>query len=103
MKGYLVLKSASYRIDEIHDYSKRTWGTAQAKKYITGLFNFFEDVANEKVVWKRIPASYEVDGFYGRYENHYVYWKVLDSGQVGITAILHDRMDQINRLQEDFS
>ena len=102
MTKFRVLRSASYRLDEIYDYTKKTWGVDQADKYINGLFDFFEEIATRKILWRQIPVSYEVDGFYARYEHHYVYWKLLSSNQVGITVILHEWIDQVSRLQEDF-
>ncbi len=48
-------------------------------------------------------AECAVDGFYFRYEKHFVYWKNLSSGVVGIVTILHERMHQIERFKEDFS
>lgn len=102
MNEFKILSSASFRIDEIYSYTASTWGSEQADKYLRNMFDFFQEIANQNVVWKKIPAHYLVDGFYNKYEQHFVYWKILDSKEVGITAILHERMDQINRLREDF-
>ncbi len=38
-----------------------------------------------------------------RYKKHFVYWKYLSSGDVGIVTVLHERMHQIERFKEDFS
>ncbi len=103
MTNFRVSRSASFRISEIYDYTERTWGSEQAEKYIREMFDFFQEIAAKEIVWKKIPAHYGVDGFYNRYEHHFVYWKILSSGEVGIAALLHDRMDQVNRLQEDFT
>lgn len=35
------------------------------------------------------------EGFYCRYERHYVYWRVLSDGAFGIVTLLHERMHQI--------
>lgn len=43
----------------------------------------------------------EVNGFYTRYEKHYIYWKALQSGQIGIVTVLHERTHQMERLRED--
>jgi toxin ParE1/3/4 len=49
-----------------------------------------------------VPAEFGVDGYFFRYERHFVYWRRLSDGDVGIVTILHERMHQIDRLREDF-
>ena len=49
-----------------------------------------------------IPAEFGVNGYFCRYERHYVYWKKLGNGDIGIVTILHERMHQIDRFRGDF-
>jgi len=37
-----------------------------------------------------------------RFERHFVYWKRLSNGDVGIVIVLQERMHQIARFKEDF-
>lgn len=69
--------------------------------YIRGLFTCFERIAAREFVSRAIPAEFGVDGFYCRYERHYVYWRRLNDGAVGIVTILHERMHQLDRFRED--
>ncbi len=101
MSAYRVSEGAGRRLDEIYVYSRETWGEAQAERYLRGLFQRFEDIAARRVPWRATPAEFGVDGFYGRYERHVVYWRVLSDGAVGIVTVLHERMHQIERLRED--
>jgi len=101
--SYRVLKAAGYRIDSIYTYTRDNWGEAQAQKYINGLFVCFENIAKHDVLWQPIPAAYEVSGYYTRYEKHFVYWRELSDGSVGITTILHERMNLGDRLVEDLA
>lgn len=101
MASYQVLNTASYRIDEIYLYSWDQWGEAQAKRYIQGLFDCFEKIAKREVLWRVIPAEYEVSGYYTHYEKHFVYWRELSDGSVGIATILHQSMSIGDRLLED--
>lgn len=103
VNSYRVLKSASYRIDEIYTYTRKNWGETQAQKYITGLFVCFEEIANHKLVWRPIPAAFEVSGYFTRYEKHYIYWREFSDGSIGIATILHERMNLGDRLAEDLS
>jgi len=101
MESYKVLKAASYRIDEIYLYSWDQWGEEQAKRYIQGLFDCFEKISKREVLWKVIPAEYEVSGYYTAYEKHFVYWREMSDGSIGITTVLHQRMSIGDRLLED--
>jgi toxin ParE1/3/4 len=42
-----------------------------------------------------------MDGYYCRYEHHYIYWRQFADGTVGIVTILHERMHQMDRFRED--
>ncbi len=49
-----------------------------------------------------IPAEFGMDGYFYRYQRHFVYWKRLADGDIGIVTILHQRMHQIERFRDDF-
>jgi len=53
------------------------------------------------VASKTVSAEFGVDGYYFRYERHFVYWRRLSNGDIGIVTILHERMHQIDRFGED--
>ncbi len=97
-----VQGSAALRIDEIYRFSRDRWGEAQADAYVRGLFEAFESIAAGGVASRPIPAEFEVDGFFFRYEKHFVYWKRLANGDMGIVTVLHERMHQVGRLLEEF-
>lgn len=101
MTGYRVQQAASRRIDDIYLYTRETWGHGPAEQYIRGLFARFEDIAARRVAWRDVPRELGVQGFYCRYERHYIYWRVLSDGAVGIVTVLHERMHQIDRFRQD--
>lgn len=98
---FLISAIAGQRLDEIFCYTSESWGDAQAETYIRNLFAFFTRVARREVLWRPIPVEFGIEGFYGRCEHHYVYWRRLGDGRVGIVTILHERMHQIRRFQDD--
>lgn len=102
MAKFVVQKAADHRLDGIYKYTLETWGQAQAETYIRGLFDCFHDIADRKRPWRQIPAEFAIDGYFTRYEHHFIYWKVLEDGRVGIVTVLHEKMHQIERFQEDF-
>ena len=101
MTAFRVSAIASRRLDEIFVYSLDTWGQEQAEIYIRGLFACFDRIARRELLWRTIPAEFGVDGHYCRHEHHYVYWRLLADGDVGIVTILHERMHQMDRFRED--
>lgn len=103
MPPVLVQEAAALRIDEIFRYTRDRWGEAQAERYITGLFDAFARIASHGVLSRPVPAEFGVGGFYFRYEKHFVYWKRLSGGDIGIVTVLHERMHQTGRFQDDSS
>jgi len=97
-----VQEAASVRLDEIYRYTRDRWGDAQAETYITGLFVAFKGIETRGVVSRPVPAEFGVDGYFFRYERHFVYWRRLSNGDIGIVTILHERMHQMDRFKEDF-
>ncbi len=93
MAAIRVQEAASYRLDEIYRYTQDHWGTEQADRYITGLFAAFEMIDTHAVVSKPVPAEFGVEGYFFRYERHFVYWRRLSNGDIGIVTILHEWID----------
>ena len=102
MTAFRVQRGAGNRLDEIYVYTRDQWGEAQAQGYIEGLFARFDAIAAREFPWRPIPAEFGVSGFVCKYEHHFIYWKMLDDGTVGIVTILHERMHQIERFKDDF-
>jgi toxin ParE1/3/4 len=99
--SFKVQDGAGHRLDQIFVHIRDTWGEAQAQRYIRGLFEQFEAIAARRFPWRPIPAQFGVDGYVCRYEKHFIYWKLLADGGVGVVTVLHERMHQIDRLRED--
>ena len=102
MPAVTVQAAASHRLDEIYRYTRDQWGPEQAERYIIGMFEAFEKIAAHGVASRPIPAEFGVDGYVFRYERHFIYWRTLSHGGVGIVTILHERMHQIERFKDDF-
>jgi len=48
-----------------------------------------------------VPAEVGVEGCVFRHERHFVYWRRLAGGDVGLVTVLHQRMPQIDRFRDD--
>ena len=102
MAAVRIQEAASHRLDEIYRFTRDRWGVEQADRYITGLFEAFDAIEPRGVMSKPIPAEFGVDGYFFRYQRHFVYWRNLSNGDIGIVTILHERMHQIDRFRENF-
>jgi len=100
---FLVQEAASFRLDQIYCYTRDKWGDKQAEAYICGLFTAFQNIAEQKILSRPIPAEFCVEGYFCRYEHHYIYWKRLENGKIGIVTVLHEKMHQISRFKDDFT
>lgn len=97
-----IQEAATYRLDEMYRYTRDRWGAQQAGRYITGLFDAFDGIADRRTPSRPVPAEFGIEGYFFRHERHFVYWRWLSNGDVGIVTILHERMHQIDRFREDF-
>jgi toxin ParE1/3/4 len=98
-----IQQAASHRLDEIYRHTREQWGSEQAENYIVGLFAAFEKIADHGVASRPVPAEFGVEGFVFRYQRHFVYWRKLGNGDIGVVTLLHERMHQIERFREDFA
>lgn len=78
-----------------------SWGFFKRVTYWL-LFEAFGRIAGGGVPSRPVPAAFGVDGCIFRYEKHFVYWKTLSDGDIGIVTVLHERMHQMDRFREDF-
>lgn len=102
MTTYLLFDDARYRLDEIFDYTLAAWGEAQAIRYFDGFRERFDAIAARTIRWCPIPEALTASGYFCRYEHHFIYWRVLEDGAVGIVTILHERMQRIDLLRDAF-
>ena len=96
---FKIESAASFRLDEIYQYTLHEWDKNQAEIYVNGLFDVFEKIVKKQVLSHPVPAEFNVNGFYVEYKKHFVYWKYLESGEVGIVTILHERMHQMKQFK----
>lgn len=97
-----IQEAASLRLDDIYRYTRDRWGSEQAGRYVTEMFAAFGQIESCGVLSKPIPAEFGVEGYFFRCERHFVYWRRLANGDIGIVTILHERMHQIGRFRDDF-
>lgn len=96
-----IFTAAQERLLEIWDYTERTWGEEQADKYVRGIVDAANTVQQTRFRWRPVGDAKLPGVFFFRHEHHYVFFRELSDGALGIITILHENMDIPARLKED--
>ncbi|MFN3846086.1 MAG: hypothetical protein ACK4RZ_09740 [Paracoccaceae bacterium] len=65
------------------------------------LFASFERIEGHGVASRSNLVEFGVEGFYFRFEHHFVYWRRLSNGDIWIVTIQNVRKHQIDRFRDD--
>lgn len=95
-----IEQSALAQLEHIFGYSVSRWGLEQASVYSDALYDAINAIAARRFLWRRLPASFEIDGYVHKCGHHLIYWRCDEDEVVRIVAILHERMHQFMRLRE---
>jgi len=107
LSTYLFFPPADAAQDERWRYSCEVWGERQAEKYITGLHHHLQLLSEKKKCWRSLPANLvippdvQVKAYFSKFEHHYLFFRELSEGVIGVMAILHEKSDMPVRLCED--
>ena len=107
MPGYRFYPPADEAQDEIWQYTVRQWGQAQAEKYLKDLHSHLAQLASKEKQWCPLPKALvnpgEVDipVYFSAFEKHVVFFRELSNGDIGVMALLHEKMNLPVRLAED--
>ena len=99
MRPYQLTLSAEGDLREIIRYTLETWGEQQALHYAGMLEKRFYEIASKTaIVWNFSNRYPEV--MVNRCEHHYIFYIASPSQKPSIFAILHERMDLLQRLKD---
>lgn len=99
MPKYRLSRLASQDLGEIADYTVDHWGLEQARRYIRGLLNFLDQLAQSP---RRGKACDDIRQGYRRieYEKHIVIYRIEDKG-IFVSRVFHRRMQLYRHIIED--
>lgn len=100
MTRYALSPAANVSIDEIFVYTLEQWGPDQARSYLETLFGTFEAIVEGTARSRDAKPAFGFEAQYIISGSHYVYWKHLSDGRIGITAIIHESRQQAIRFAE---
>ena len=96
-----IYRAAQARLLEIWDYTERTWSEAQADAYVRELVSEAHRASEEKTRWRSLKNRTIPGIFFIRHRSHFIFFRELSSGEIGVISILHENMDLPSRLFDD--
>jgi toxin ParE1/3/4 len=96
-----IFPAASGRLLEIWDYTEKKWGEEQADRYIRQLVAAAHELPGNFRSWRPVRDRVLKGVFFIRHRHHYIFFRRLRQGDLGVISILHENMDIPSRLKED--
>lgn len=96
-----IFPPAEARLIEIWNYTLETWGEKQADTYVADLIKAIHTLHSRRVSWKPVPDPALRGVWFVRHEHHFVFFRELSGGAIGVITILHKNTDIPARLRED--
>lgn len=95
------LRSAKTRLLEIWDYTEQTWGEEQADDYIRALVGAIHQAAVERHRWRPVLDETLPGVYYMKHQRHFMFFREISAGAIGVISVLHEKMNIPRRLQKD--
>lgn len=96
-----IYPPAKKRLVDIWTYTELTWDGEQADRYVSGLIAALDHIAESPHRWRSISEDGFEGVYYARYRHHFIFFRKLSSGELGVVSILHENMDIPDQLAED--
>jgi len=100
-KAPKIHQAARARLLEIWDYTERAWGVKQADAYVRALTAAITQAQEERHGWRPLRDRTLSGVYFIRHEHHYIFFRELSDGSLGVISILHESMDIPARLRDD--
>ena len=102
MPSYELTREADADLEDITRYTILEWGVEQARLYLDKLDQCFQKIGINKVVGRTF-SNRMPEVFVTRCEHHFVFYLQPPTEKPVILAVLHERMDMVNRLKNCLS
>ena len=97
MTAYILTTEAESDLRSVIHYTRAQWGAAQLRRYVSALERGIANLAEGKGPFKDMSALHPALRM-ARCEHHYVFCLLREDAPALIVAILHERMDLMQRL-----
>jgi len=96
-----IYQAAQARLHEIWDYTEQAWGEKQADAYVRSLVTAVDKARAERHRWRPLRDRSLPGVYFIRHKHHYIFFRELSDGALGVISILHENMDLPARLRDD--
>jgi len=96
-----IFAPAEARLIEIWDYTLAKWGEEQADSYVRDLIAVIHDMQGRRHLWRPVADKSLRGVWFLRHRHHFVFFRELSGGIIGVISILHENMDLPARLKAD--
>ena len=95
-----IFVAAESRLIEIWDYTLKKWGENRADAYVRELVIAIHALDANRSLWRRVADKTLVGVWFVRHKHHYIFFRELSGGVVGVITVLHENMDLPARIRE---
>jgi toxin ParE1/3/4 len=96
-----ILPAAQLRLLEIWDYTEKKWGGEQADKYVRELIDAINRLPQQRSRWRLVRNQTLPGAYYFLHQHHYIFFREISRGSIGVISILHENMNFPARLKQD--
>ena len=97
MNKYIISKAAKKDLDEIWLYSYNNWSEEQADRYYKLLIYEIEKISKNPGTNRKLNLNKRLYGI-SKVKSHLIFYRELETSQVFIVRILHEKMDITGRM-----
>ncbi len=96
-----IFAPAESRLLDIWDYTLERWGQEQADLYLRDLIKHIHSLSQERPHWRHL-ADPDLPGiWFIRHRHHYIFFRELSPGLIGVITVLHEKMNLPARIRQD--
>jgi toxin ParE1/3/4 len=99
MRRYVLTRAAQADLDDIWDYTERTWNKDQAERYVRAIREACEALALRRKTG-RSAAVFRAGYFQYAVGSHFIFYTLSKGQVVEVIRILHQQMDLASRLKD---
>lgn len=99
MAKYHLTNKAVSDLSDIWNYTVETWSEKQAEKYYQSIIKACYDTAKNPNIGKSY-SDVKKDLLGTKAGKHIIFYQALNSNEIVVIRILHERMDLENRIQK---
>lgn len=96
-----IFAPAEFRLLDIWDYTLEQWGEEQADPYLRDLIKRIHSISQEQPHWRPLADPDPPGIWFIRHRHHYIFFRELSAGLIGVITVLHERMNLPARIRED--